>query len=42
MSDRRIFRGACAAAVFLGSFVTSFAGFNPASGLGRCVAGARE
>jgi hypothetical protein len=31
MSDRRICRGACAAAVFLGSFVTSFAGFNPAS-----------
>jgi len=31
MSDRRSFRCACAAALFLGSFVTSFAGFTPAS-----------
>src|SRR4051794_21750020 len=31
MSDRRNLRHACAAAVFLGSFVTAFAGFNPAS-----------
>jgi len=31
MSDRRNFRCACAAAVLLGSVVTSFAGFNPAS-----------
>jgi hypothetical protein len=31
MSDRRCFRGLCAAAIVLGSFVTSFAGFNQAS-----------